>query len=400
MSKVSVIIPVYNTEKYLRECLDSVVNQTLKDIEIICINDGSTDNSLSILKEYAQNDKRITVFDQQNQGAAMARNRGIETAKGDYLLIFDSDDIMFSDMCEKMYYEAVKNNTDITICHSIQFNTETGKILPSNPVNDKYLPDKEVFNYKDIKEHIYGFCIGWAWDKLYKRDFVESNGLRFQSLKCSNDMYFVFYSLVLADRISVTDDILVNHRENVQTSVSRTRDKNPEEFIKAIYLLKQTLEDMGIYEEVKRSFINWNLSWCLWHIRTLKVIDNKKKLEHRLKKEVFKELDVYSYDKAYFYDSCVYDKIHGKYLCTYPKWYQNIFCIKNVQSSSKVHKVITICGLKLKFRNKKKEREIAAKEQRDMLYCIKAQNDSILKYLEQGINFETSPEKEKEICKK
>ena len=100
MVKVSVIIPVYNVEKYLEECLNSIVYQTLNDIEIICINDGSTDNSLKILNSYAENDNRITVISQKNQGHAKATNVGINMSKGEYLYLMDSDDIVKLNMLE------------------------------------------------------------------------------------------------------------------------------------------------------------------------------------------------------------------------------------------------------------------------------------------------------------
>ena len=113
--KVSVIIPVYNTENYLRACLDSVVNQTLRDIEIICVNDGSTDNSLSILKEYAQKDSRIVLINQKNAGVSVARNNAIAVAKGEYLAFLDSDDWFEPDAVETAYFKISQDKTDVVI---------------------------------------------------------------------------------------------------------------------------------------------------------------------------------------------------------------------------------------------------------------------------------------------
>ena len=151
MPKVSVIIPVYNVEKYLRECLNSVINQTLKDIEIILVDDGSTDSSLSICQEYAKKDDRIIVLTQQNQGAAVARNNGIKIAKGEYLSILDSDDYFDLSMLEKLYNKAVKDDLDITICRAQALNDLDKKISDMQySVKEKYLPNKEIFNYKDV----------------------------------------------------------------------------------------------------------------------------------------------------------------------------------------------------------------------------------------------------------
>lgn len=113
MPKVSIIVPVYNVEKYLRKCIDSLVNQTLNDIEIICINDGSTDKSLKILKEYKNKDSRIILLNQENSGQSVARNRGIEIAKGEYLGFVDPDDWIDLDYYEKLYNAAIGTNADI-----------------------------------------------------------------------------------------------------------------------------------------------------------------------------------------------------------------------------------------------------------------------------------------------
>ena len=107
--KVSIIVPVYNVEKYLRKCLDSLVNQTLKDIEIICINDGSTDDSLNILQEYAREHHNVVVIDQENQGVSIARNNGINKAQGDYIGFVDPDDWVEPDMFKILYEKAEEN---------------------------------------------------------------------------------------------------------------------------------------------------------------------------------------------------------------------------------------------------------------------------------------------------
>ena len=118
--KVSIIIPVYNVEKYLKKCLDSVVNQTLKDIEIIVVNDGSPDNSQKIIDEYAKKYSQIASYTKENGGLSDARNYGIKKSKGKYLAFIDSDDFIDHDMIKKMYNKAVKENLDIVVCNSVE----------------------------------------------------------------------------------------------------------------------------------------------------------------------------------------------------------------------------------------------------------------------------------------
>ena len=124
MIKISIIVPVYNTEKYLGVCLDSLISQTYKDIEIICVDDGSTDNSLQILNDYAAKDSRIKILTQKNQGPSVARNLGLEKAKGEYITFVDSDDWVSIDMCEKIYSKAIDTNADLVLFpHSRVTNT-------------------------------------------------------------------------------------------------------------------------------------------------------------------------------------------------------------------------------------------------------------------------------------
>ena len=113
MAKVSIVIPIYNVEKYLRQCLDSVVNQTLRDIEIICVNDGSKDSSLAIMKEYAERDERVKIIDKPNSGYGNSMNRGFDMACGEYIGIVESDDYADPEMFERLYATAKENELDV-----------------------------------------------------------------------------------------------------------------------------------------------------------------------------------------------------------------------------------------------------------------------------------------------
>ena len=132
MAKVSVIIPVYNVEPYLKQCMDSVVGQTLKDIEIICVDDGSTDGSLDILKEYATEDSRIQIIEQKNAGAGAARNNGMRHATGKYLSFLDSDDFFEPRMLEKAYDLAEKDQADFVAYKSDQYHTEKKQFVSAD----------------------------------------------------------------------------------------------------------------------------------------------------------------------------------------------------------------------------------------------------------------------------
>ena len=152
MPIISVIIPVYNSEKYLRKCLDSVINQTLKDLEIICVNDGSTDQSLEILNEYINVDNRITVINQDNLGAGAARNKGLEVAKGEYIHFLDADDWLEPNAYELVYHHVKKSDTIIDICMFLykKYDNETGAI---NYVDLFYILGKEKIKITCFEEN-------------------------------------------------------------------------------------------------------------------------------------------------------------------------------------------------------------------------------------------------------
>ena len=165
--KISVIVPVYNVEKYLGECLDSIINQTLKEIEIICVNDGSIDNSLSILKEYASKDIRIKIIDKENEGLGYTRKVGLNNATGEYILFCDSDDYYVElTAFEELYNYIEKVKVDIVIFDFIQKDENTKKI---NNVSDTY-DQNVVFTHRNI-ENIFDH-VALCWQKIYSRDFL------------------------------------------------------------------------------------------------------------------------------------------------------------------------------------------------------------------------------------
>lgn len=173
MPKVSVIIPVYNVEKFLQRCLDSVVSQTLSDIEIICVDDGSTDNSASVLADFAKKDQRIKVINQKNQGVSVARNNGIKQANGEYIGFVDSDDYIEPDFYEKLYQEAKKENADVALT-SIQYEKkEKSYILLEHEKKKIATTTSDIFRLFNLPHTTY------IWNKIYRKDFLEKNNISF-----------------------------------------------------------------------------------------------------------------------------------------------------------------------------------------------------------------------------
>ena len=235
MIKVSIIIPVYNSESFLINVLDSMINQTLKDIEIICVNDGSTDESLNLLNLYAEKDNRIKVYSQNNQGAGAARNFGLSKAVGETVLFLDSDDIFSVELVENLYNEYKKYNADIVYCNY--------NILHSNSSCPKDLINKKVFSNTNFVEHIYNKASVFVWNKLFKKEFVDKYNLKFMNTFHSNDIAFVLFALSYATNIVHLDKCLI---EYVKHSFSITTKRNCDNFCDAeIYklIIKKIKED-------------------------------------------------------------------------------------------------------------------------------------------------------------
>lgn len=214
--KVSVIVPIYNVEKYLRKCLDSLVNQTLKDIEIICINDGSTDDSLNVLQEYASEHLNVIVIDQENQGVSIARNNGINKAQGDYIGFVDPDDWVEPDMFKILYEKAVKTGVDIVECdYKMVFENSTkikNRTLFGSLHTWKKFPIAcgKIFDWKYVKTQVFNGLRCMVWNRLYKRSLIFDNNLTFPDGKCE-DYPFSLDAVLSAKSIVYCPKTLYNY---------------------------------------------------------------------------------------------------------------------------------------------------------------------------------------------
>ncbi len=221
MIKISVIVPVYNNEKFLEKCLNSLCNQTLNDIEIICINDGSKDKSLEILKKFNQKDKRIKIISQKNQGPSIARNNGIEISSGEYIGFVDSDDWIDLNYYEKLYTAAKKYNADIAVCgikrlrsYKWKYHLKITKAEITEDTNEK-------FEICDVPEKCYVF------NKIYKREELIKNNIYFEPYVFYEDRCFTTEALIHLKKLVTVPDIYYNYWTN-NNSIVKT--KSPKKF--------------------------------------------------------------------------------------------------------------------------------------------------------------------------
>ena len=303
---VSVIMPVYNGHDHLRQCLDSVIRQTLKDIEIICVDDGSTDDSAEILKEYAAKDPRVRVILQENGGAGAARNNGLRHAKGRYLSFLDSDDFFEKTMLKKAVDKIQEDQAEFVVFRCDQYLNDTGEYKKIHySLKNECLPPYKPFPVWAIVDNVFRVFVGWAWDKLYDAEFVRKYGFTFQEQRTSNDLLFVFSALVKAQRITYLDEILAHQRRNNNESLSNTREKSWFCFYDALCALRDYLKSQNIYEDLEQDFINYALHFSLWNLNTI-TGDGFTRLYNKLKTEWFADLGITAHDRSYFRDEKEY----------------------------------------------------------------------------------------------
>ena len=247
--KVSIIIPVFNTEKYLKQCFDSVINQTFKDVEIIVVNDGSTDNSVNIIKEYQQKDPRIVFVDfQEHKGVSDAKNEGIEIAKGKYITFIDSDDWVSKDYIKVLHDNITKYNYDI-VATNMFFFTKNKCIKNQMP----YFCYKDDFSKDTNKAKLLNLNFIWNMvAKIYKKDFIIKNNIACVG-KIMDDNYFVYNAVVCADNIKFVDETHYFYRTFREGSL--TLNKNRLYYLPELFnRIKGLLISKNKYQQYKQSF--------------------------------------------------------------------------------------------------------------------------------------------------
>lgn len=316
---VSVVMPVYNSEKYLEMAIESILKQTMKSFELICIDDGSQDSSLEILNEYANRDERIKVITQNNRYAGAARNCGIDHAIGEYIIFLDSDDFFDCSMLEKNYRKIKEYNADIVVFGGKYFKEEPGNGKHHEALLRKWmLPEGEVVNNTEKIKYLFNFTTPAPWNKMFSMAFIQKNELRFQECKRYNDAFFVEMALFYADKIAYVDEDLVFYRTDNSNSLQGKNDETPFLVYDVYRLIHKKLKGHQQYEEVKISFQNLALSNFIYNLDSLKEGKNFAEVYDYLKDTVFEEFDItksneenyhYKYPYHQYQDMMKMDKI-------------------------------------------------------------------------------------------
>lgn len=396
--KISVIIPVYNVEKYLQKCLDSVINQTYKNLEIICINDGSPDNSGKILDEYAKKDSRIIVIHQENAGVSAARNRGLEIATGEYIAFVDSDDWLKPE-CYELALNVLENDKEVDL---VGYNADI--INSRNDTNQDLQRNKNWFTLPfvgkfELSQKIAIRMCGACWIYLFKASIIKNNKLKFSNYKFSEDFLFIFEYFAFVKNIYFLDKNLYNYNlapYSAMTKYSSTQ--NPEyaldvyiEIFKEACKFYKKAEKIDFFRKIlMRRFLNsilYTLNFIspqrsAFAISKLEKIvdfleadfDYGKEIDWIRKKEFYriKQLRIPYFsigNKLFGFEIYRTEKPHAVLKFCGLKVsanYQKLFSIRN--DRFKNHKVINIFGVKFKISKTKKFKEYLKSLPQKILY--------------------------------
>ncbi|WP_458402849.1 glycosyltransferase [Methanobrevibacter sp.] len=297
MPKVSVIMPVYNGEDYLKESIDCILNQTLDDLELICVDDGSVDNSLAVLNEFAENDSRIQVFHQENKGGGAARNFAITKATGKYLYCMDADDSIKLTALDELYNLAEEKNLDMIIFQAINYVEDTGEYyhIESYDMNEfaDYIGDK-VFGYKDLGDWMFKINVT-PWSKFYNLDFVKRSGAQFAEGLIFHDNQFFWEVLFNANRMYFLRKFLYIRRRHSASSTAA----GDQRFVSTITVNNMIIGlfmKYGLWEKYRKKLYNRKIQ--LTHMRYRMVHDEHKEFFYNeLKKDFEKMIGHERYDE-------------------------------------------------------------------------------------------------------
>lgn len=333
---ISIIVPVYNVEKFLPKCIDSLVNQTFRDIEIIFVNDGSTDNSLQVINDAALKDDRIIVFSQENKGQGAAKNYALSVAKGEYVMFLDPDDWYEYNTVEIAYMTAKNNNAQAVHYNRRELDESTGKLLRNTNLKERFLflykydlGKNPYYNYKDVKRRCFHSFDMAVPNRIYLTKFLKDNNIHFSQGRFAEDWLFTIGVLLKADKIFFVDKILYNYLIR-KRSTSHTYHKDVMRIFDIVNEIKKFLIINDMYEELEEEYKDFKLAqfnyvdklipFYLRPLFTFKCIRNLTRKEY----------------KAF--------KYRGN------NFIENIFSVKNKRKNHKKYKVITILWIKFKIK--------------------------------------------------
>lgn len=304
--KISVIMPVYNAMPYLKKSVDDVLGQSMREIELICVDDGSTDDSLAVLRAYEARDTRVRVLTQKNLFAGVARNLGIEHATGDYFMFLDADDLFEPTLIEQLYTACERSDAQMALCRSDIYDMENDRFIRNNPLPRALFPKPEVFSPCDYSDYLFQFVTPVPWAKIFRRDLIMEAGIRFEARRKTNDLYFAFCNSAIAESIVFVDQKLVHLRRGQIGNLQSQHSKDSYDFAGALLAVKNELVSRGIFEQFERSFVNAAVLESNFVCNALQGGEAYTRVVTRVREELLESFGVLGHEPRYFHSFLEY----------------------------------------------------------------------------------------------
>ncbi len=319
--KISVVMPIYNAEKYLGRAIRDVLNQTLSDIELICVDDGSTDNSTDIINSFVKKDSRVSSIKQSNAGPSVARNKGFVLAQGKYVIFLDADDMYEPTLLESLYIMAEKDNLDVAVTRFDIYNESSKSYVKQadEPHASIFAPGK-VTSKNEYPDFIFGSTTGYVWNKLIRTSFIRDKKIAFDNdLYVFEDVHFVCSVMALAERVERIDDILIHHRVYSEQSRATLFRKYYGQVPVVYKKIKDFLKRQGMYIPLKKGFFNFSTNRC-FKLYNILWADGKERLWNMLHDQYIAELEWLSFDKSDFESAEVCEFVANAALYSYAEY--------------------------------------------------------------------------------
>jgi len=331
--KISIIIPVYNAAEYLRECIDSVVSQSYENLEIICIDDGSTDNSISIIEEYVKADDRVKLIKQKNLGAAYARNAGVQIASGEYISYIDADDFISQGLYEEFIrvLNSLNRDIDIFIFNAAYFDSVAKKNISNCFVDlscwNNHSSELSIHTFRDCR-NIFTKNVA-VWNKIYRKTFLTENNINFPDGMKYEDVYYYTVTMIKANSIVIDDKLFYNYRDMSSVgSASNEKSKRVLDIFDAIKIAEDVIYKENLFEYFKYALFQFKCNMWFIHYQYCPLKLQKKYFEEMRKRLIEHEKNL----EPRIWKQLVNHEIYELVLKTTPEEFDDIY--------NKVHNVM------------------------------------------------------------
>ena len=319
--KISVVMPVYNADDYITQAIETVLSQTLSEFELICVDDGSTDKSVEIIKSFIKKDDRVKLIEMSHIGVSTARNKGLLKSQGEYIIFVDADDFYEETLLEKLYSKAKSDNLDVVATDFDLYDNKRARYIKSpEEEHGNIYAHGAVASKNEFPDFILQSTTGYVWNKLFRSAFIKEKEILFApELYVFEDVYFVCCALSLADRVSRVHETLVHHRIYQLQHRAKIFRKHFDQ-VPVVYLrVKEFLMRHGMYIPLSKSFLNFSASRC-YKIFNLVPLDKKDDFWNLLHRGYADSLGWYRHEAHDFEHREIYDFVANIGLYTYEQY--------------------------------------------------------------------------------